>query len=157
MYEPVVIVVVVVVPSSSAPATCPFPISSWGAAVDDDVPAPPPPLGLKSLLHPTSNTGTPSPQYLLTSSIHFVTTFSSVSGVSIAKAIRMTWDLAYERGRSCSYSSWPLLGWGVEGLVDIVREEEGGGIGKRVASVGSGCRGGRGEERRERMNGLGNE
>lgn len=50
--------------------------------------------GLRSDLHPTKRTGTESPQCNLTSAIHFVTTFSSVSGASIANAMRMTCDFA---------------------------------------------------------------
>lgn len=41
----------------------------------------------------------PGPQIDRTSSIHLTDTFSSESGVSMAKAIRMTWLFEYESGR----------------------------------------------------------
>ena len=73
--------------------------------------------GRRSTLQPTRITGIIGPQIALTSVIHyskmfskdkrsreekrytFVVTFSKESGVSIAKAMRMTWDLEYDIGR----------------------------------------------------------
>lgn len=79
-------------------------------------------LSLRSVLQATKITGIALPQIDRTSSIHFMSqleshrhrceneltfcvTLSSESGVSTENAIRMTWALEYDNGRSRSYSS----------------------------------------------------
>lgn len=48
----------------------------------------------RSFFKPTRRTGITGPQIDRTSSFHLTETFSSESGVSREKAMRMTWDLA---------------------------------------------------------------